>query len=1061
MTQPDDAIFPTSCDGRLNSMGTTMSNDLAFTVAKFTKENDQQLTKTISLQSDGRLKSDGSACLMTRGHGQNVTLSGPDELAALINGLESSVALSLGVIAMAKVDRQRDDTVNVVTARNLHEPRAGVIARTAEYVIFEPREPGFMLLDVDFKGMPEATAAAIDANGGVWETICTACPGLHLAGRVERASTSAGISNTETGEKFPGSGGLHIYVTVADAADVPRALKMLFERLWLAGCGWIMVGAAGQLLERSLIDAAVGSPERLIFEGPPILMPPLAQDGEARQARVTNGAPIHTRVILPDLSTAEKAQLATLKENARSALRSEAVSVRERADQRLAKKIADRTGAPLSRVLDRLRHRHNGSLLPDHPLIFDDPAIGQVTVADVLKNPADYIGETLADPLEGVEYGRCKAKVMGTAETGLIIHSFAHGGATYRLKMDLPMVEAILAKSNKEMVISEFISATDMAQLEPEEIERLKADVAKKAEVGTRVINRAFSDRQKRKAEEKRLEQAASRPTDARITLPAPGNDAELLATLRPIDDILSQVEVPEPPFRNVGGRYSRVIDRSPHGLHLLRAIDRQEDAKYYLPAPPEPLINGLNAAGVAMDIEPHIRFESVERTATGVIKRDVRLPGVFCSAYASWPDSELPTVKGVSTLAIVLPGRSVVSKNGLYHDLQVIFRVQPLLLEVLPDPDTITLDMARVAYRNLTQKWLADVDSDSEGKAIVVALAMTLIQRHLFPARPAFFVTAGQRGGGKTTLLNMVATAVFGRPAAAANWSPSEEERRKAIFSYCSEGVSLLVWDNIPRAEAISCPTIEKALTAEELSDRILGESRTLAVPATTVMAFTGNNISPRGDLASRALIVRLAVSRADPENRDFLHPDPIAWTLANRRRILAALYMILLVPRESPQQAKTRFKDFWQLVGHPVELVSGVDFAELFKRNDGLDEETNAVAMLFGDLRGLYGDCRFTAADLCKELNPTFGEWGSPGGNSDPQREQQKREKGDTLRGTLEEAAGGKRFPPGPVSAHRVAKKLQALVDRTIFCGDETLRLRAHQHHEGNSYSIHVIQV
>jgi hypothetical protein len=308
-----------------------------------------------------------------------------------------------------------------------------------------------------------------------------------------------------------------------------------------------------------------------------------------------------------------------------------------------------------------------------------------------------------------------------------------------------------------------------------------------------------------------------------------------------------------------------------------LRAIGREEDSKYYLPAPSEPLISELNASGVAMGIEPHIRFESIAQTAAGEIRRDVRLSTVFGSAYASWPDSKLPIVRGVSTLPIVLPGRIIVSKNGLYHDLQFIFRVQPLLLNFIPGPELITADMAYVAYRNLTDKWLADVDTDKEGKAIIVALAMTLIQRHLLSARPAFFITACQRGGGKTTLLNMIATAVFGRPAAAANWSPADEERRKAIFSYFAAGISLLIWDNVPRGEAISCPTIEKALTAAEISDRILGESRTLTVPATTVMAFTGNNISPKGDLTSRSLIARLAVSRADPENRNFQHPNPI----------------------------------------------------------------------------------------------------------------------------------------------------------------------------------------
>jgi hypothetical protein len=58
----------------------------------------------------------------------------------------------------------------------------------------------------------------------------------------------------------------------------------------------------------------------------------------------------------------------------------------------------------------------------------------------------------------------------------------------------------------------------------------------------------------------------------------------------------------------------------------------------------------------------------------------------------------------------------------------------------------------------------------------------------------------------------------------------------------------------------------------------------------------FTGNNIAPKGDLASRSLQVRLDIDRIDPENRDFRHPDPTGWTRANRGKILRALYVILL---------------------------------------------------------------------------------------------------------------------------------------------------------------------
>ena len=65
------------------------------------------------------------------------------------------------------------------------------------------------------------------------------------------------------------------------------------------------------------------------------------------------------------------------------------------------------------------------------------------------------------------------------------------------------------------------------------------------------------------------------------------------------------------------------------------------------------------------------------------------------------------------------------------------------------------------------------------------------------------------------------------------------------------------------------------------------------VATAASTIHFFTGNNIGPRGDLASRSLHIRLEVDRADPENRSFRHPDPIAWTkTAPRRNIAGAVH-------------------------------------------------------------------------------------------------------------------------------------------------------------------------
>ena len=91
--------------------------------------------------------------------------------------------------------------------------------------------------------------------------------------------------------------------------------------------------------------------------------------------------------------------------------------------------------------------------------------------------------------------------------------------------------------------------------------------------------------------------------------------------------------------------------------------------------------------------------------------------------------------------------------------------------------------------------------------------------------------------------------------------------------------------------------------------SDRKLGVSETIA-SAASIHFFTGNNIGPRGDLASRCLQARLEVDRHDPENRPFPHSDPIGWTEAHRGRILAALYTIAMCQPAADVRAQTRFK-------------------------------------------------------------------------------------------------------------------------------------------------------
>ena len=99
------------------------------------------------------------------------------------------------------------------------------------------------------------------------------------------------------------------------------------ERCWLAGYGWYLISASGQMLERSIVDVTVSQPERLFYEGQPMLGRGLTQDTEARRARVVEGRMLDTAAIM--LTETQKVQLAELQATQRPRYSEQADAVYE------------------------------------------------------------------------------------------------------------------------------------------------------------------------------------------------------------------------------------------------------------------------------------------------------------------------------------------------------------------------------------------------------------------------------------------------------------------------------------------------------------------------------------------------------------------------------------------------------------------------------------------------------------------------------------------------------------------------------------------------------------
>ena len=250
-------------------------------------------------------------------------------------------------------------------------------------------------------------------RGGFWPTLVSVLPDLALGRACDAALDQrrpVPLRYRRTAARIRRAARLSRRCATAPTSS--GSLRALHDRCWLAGFGWLMVGAGGQLLERSIVDRMVGAPERLVFEGGPILDPPLGAGsrepppgaGGRRRARYGHRLPAaqHRRdgEVARTQSQSRRIARAWIGKGARAhssraqaqAPRRSAPACRSRPPRRRSRASATGSCCPMSRCRSMTR-----SL----------PAARSPTCWPI---PERFEGATLADPLEGVDYGTCKAR---------------------------------------------------------------------------------------------------------------------------------------------------------------------------------------------------------------------------------------------------------------------------------------------------------------------------------------------------------------------------------------------------------------------------------------------------------------------------------------------------------------------------------------------------------------------------------------------------------------------------------------------------------------------------
>lgn len=313
-----------------------------------------------------------------------------------------------------------------------------------------------------------------------------------LASSAIICSPSASSGITFAG-KDSGLRGLHCFIPVDQAKEIPRILDILHKRSVLSGWARPQITATGTILIKSLVDLAMKSSNQPCFEGGArLLNNAITQQREV----VTYDGEVMCTDNIKELTEKEESEY----EKACLALKS---SVQVDADAIRSTWLAYRenqmvlAGATIDQAKLTLERALNGGDLFSNFTIHTDK-LGSVTVAEILSNPSKYHGQTCADPIDP-DYGQNKAKIYSDQDKP-VIHSLAHGGVgCYFLQNDpsfyfdgddvnlqhsrSDLAEMINATSDFDELtkrIAKLICSCDLNESERDSLRKL---IAKKASV--------------------------------------------------------------------------------------------------------------------------------------------------------------------------------------------------------------------------------------------------------------------------------------------------------------------------------------------------------------------------------------------------------------------------------------------------------------------------------------------------------------------------------------------------------------------------------------------------
>jgi hypothetical protein len=254
--------------------------------------------------------------------------------------------------------------------------------------------------------------------------------------------------------------------------------------------------------------------------------------------------------------------------------------------------------------------------------------------------------------------------------------------------------------------------------------------------------------------------------------------------------------------------------------------------------------------------------------------------------------------------------------------------------------------------------------------KAAALSAIFTGVVRSSLAYAPAFHIKAPVFGSGKTYLCELIGAFAGPGRNAKVSYPSTSDEATKVILSLLLTSPAVIEFDDMD-TDWVPHGVIKRMLTAEHITDRVLGVSKTATVSTRTLFLGSGNNVGPVRDLLRRVVTINVDPRCATPATLSY-QKSPVDLVRKNRGKYVGAVLNIIQawieagMPKAELKNIVTYGGAWTNCCRHPLVWLGHPDPASSMFEQLSHDPEADALGVLFEEWYGLFGNTPMTVRKL-----------------------------------------------------------------------------------------------